>query len=423
VLRAGTAAVTLFATLSVALHLAAAQTSTGVSVTVVDSKGAPIPGVLVSVTNPETGQLVALAKTDEEGRVIVSHGAEVRSFSLAFEKDGYLPAVVPLRVTLGSVTRRTVVLATVETGGGVRPPPSQGQAARAYDAGIEARRAGDLAGAAGQFRRAAELDPSLAAAHTALAGIFILEGRWEEAAAEAEKAIELDPGDRRALLLSYEAYRNTGDTEQALRAATALKRAGVGDEEAGRAYNQAIAAYGAGDRVGARRLLEEVAATHPDLTLPRVFLAAICREDGDLGCTEAEIAAVLKIEPDNPRALRIAYEIAAERADWPTERAMADKLAAADPDYAGEQLLVRSADLYDAGHVTEAAALASLVLEVRPDAARAHFILGMVSYRRGNLEIARDHLERFVELSPNDPDAAVARDFLSSATRRSGETE
>ena len=422
-MRAGTAAVTLLAALSVVLHLAAAQTSTEVSVTVVDSKGAPIPGVLVTVTNPETGQLVALAKTDEEGRIMVSHGAEVRAFSLAFEKDGYLPAVVPVRGTLGSVMRRTVVLATSEVAGGDGPLSSRGQAARAYDAGVEARRVGDLAGAAGQFRRAAELDPSLAAAHTALAGIFILEGRWEEAAAEAGKALELDPGDRRALLLSYEAYRNTGDTQQALRAATALKRAGVGNKEAGRAYNQAIAAYGAGDRAGARRLLEEVAATHPGLTLPRVFLAAICREEGDLGCAEAEVAAVLEIEPDNPRALRIAYEIAAERGDWPTERAMADKLAAADPGYAGEQLLVRSTDLYDAGHVAEAAALASLVLEVRPDAARAHFIVGMVAHRRGNLETARDHLERFVELSPNDTDAAVARDLLSSATRRSGEME
>jgi regulator of sirC expression with transglutaminase-like and TPR domain len=63
------------------------------------------------------------------------------------------------------------------------------------------------------------------------------------------------------------------------------------------------------------------------------------------------------------------------------------------------------------------------VLEVRPDAARAHFIVGMVAYRRGNLKTACDHLERFVELSPNDPDGAVARDLLTSVTRRCKEME
>ena len=67
--------------------------------------------------------------------------------------------------------------------------------------------------------------------------------------------------------------------------------------------------------------------------------------------------------------------------------------------------------------------LGVLVLQVRPDAARAHFILGMASYQRGNFETARDHLERFVELAPDDPDAAVARDLVSSVTRRSGERE
>jgi tetratricopeptide (TPR) repeat protein len=422
-LRAKKEAVACFAILWVLLHFAATQASTEeIAVAVVDAEGAPIPGVEVTVTDPESEHVIAFVTTDEEGRIVVSDGAGVRSFSLRFEKDGYLPAVLPVKETLGSVTPRTVVLAPSDAAGGDRPPNRE-QARRAYDEGVEARRRGDLAGAAGHFRRAAELDPSMAAAHTALAGICVLEGRWQEAAAAAEMALEFDPGDRRALLYSFEAYRNMGDTERAEGAAAELERLGIGDQEARRVYNQAIAAYGAGDRAGARRLLEEVAATHAHLTQPRVFLAAICREEGDRRCVEGEVAAILEIEPDNPRALRLAYELAAERGDWATERAMAGKLATAAPEYAGEQLLVRSVDLYDAGHVAEAAALASFVLEVRPDAARAHFILGVASYRRGNLETAREHLERFLELSPGDPDRAVARDLLNSAMRGAGERE
>jgi tetratricopeptide (TPR) repeat protein len=151
----------------------------------------------------------------------------------------------------------------------------------------------------------------------------------------------------------------------------------------------------------------------PDLVNARVFLAAMCREQGDLDCAMEEVAAVLEREPANPLALRLGFEISAVLGDWETEKAMADKLVEADPEYAGGEFLSRSIELYDGNQFAEAASLAELVLEIRPDDAKAHFICGMARFNSGDPENARDHLARFVELAPDDPDAAIAKELLS----------
>lgn len=240
-----------------------------------------------------------------------------------------------------------------------------------------------------------------------------MQERWQEAAAEAEKALELDPADQRAMQLRYEAYMQAGETTLAAEAARALATSGATAEVAGRAYNEAVDAYQAGDRATARRMLEQAVMVNPDLARPRLFLAAVCREEDDLDRAEAEVTAVLQREPTNPLALRLGYEIAAVRGDWTTEMGMAEKLVEADPGYAGEQFLARAVELYDANRFAEAAGMASLVVQVTPDDAKAHFILGMASFNMGQSEMAREHLARFVELAPEDPDAAIARELLS----------
>ncbi len=392
---------------------AGAQAAGRISVKVVDSEGSPLSDVRVTVTSPDLEAYLETASTNKKGKVLMSHSDSTLSYAYKFEKEGFQPVVEILRATIRGVTERTVVMMPAGTARADQPVTPEHQAVLAYNAGAEAQLAGDLETADQRFRRAAEIDPTLAIAHTGLAGVFFLQERWPEAVAEAERALELDPGDERALQLRYEAYLKAGETAKAAEAAEALAGSGASTEVAGRAYNEAVDAYRTGDRAKARRMLEEAVVVNPGLVQPRVFLAAICREEGDLDRAEIEVAAVLEREPANPLALRLGYEIAAVRGDWETEKAMAQKLVEADPVYAGSQFLSRSIELYDGNHFDEAATLAELVLQVRPEDAKAHFICGMASFNSGDAENARDHLERFVELAPDDPDAAIANELLS----------
>jgi len=393
---------------------AGAQAAGRVAGKVLDVEGNPIVGVAVTITTPELENYVDAATSNKKGRFIVGHSNATFTYTYKLEKEGYEVLVEKVKANVGGSTQRTFVMRPAGSGGGPVNPAAvlRGQAADVFNSGVEAQNAGDLETAAERYAKAAELDPTLAAPYAGLAGVFYLQGKFSESAAAAEKALELDASDARALQIRYDAYRKDGDP-RAETAAAALKTAGVDSEAAGRVYNEAIDVYRAGDRAKARALLEEAVTVDPSLVQPHVFLGAICKEDGDIECARREVDAVLALEPDNALAVRLAYDMAVARGDDEVEMQYAAKLAEVDPDYAVEELFNRGVEHYDAGLYDDAAGLMNLVLQVRPDDPKAVFILGMASFNKGDTEAARTNLERFIELAPDDPDAAIAKELLS----------
>jgi tetratricopeptide (TPR) repeat protein len=233
--------------------VAGAQAAGRISVKVVDVEGNPISDVQVTITSSGLEDYLETVSTNKKGKVLMSHSDPTLAYTYKFEKEGFQPVVEVLRATVRGVTQKTVVMMPAGTARPGQPVPPEHQAVLAYNAGAEAQVAGDLETATERYRRAAELDPNLAIAHTGLAGIFFLQERWPEAVAEAEMALELDPGDQRALQLRYEALMSAGETAKAAEAAQALAGSGASAEVAGRAYNDAVDAYQAGDSAKARR--------------------------------------------------------------------------------------------------------------------------------------------------------------------------
>jgi len=393
---------------------AGAQSAGRVAGKVVDVEGNPIEGVQVTITTADLVNYKETATTSKKGRFMVGHTDTTFTYTYMFEKEGYEALVEKVKVNMGQTTQMTFVMRPAGSGGGAQNPAAmlRGQAAEVFNSGVEAQNAGDLATAAERYTKAAELDATLAAPHTGLAAVYYLQEQYAESAAEAERALALDPSDARALQIRYDAYRKGGDP-RADAAAAALKTTGGDTEAAGRVYNEAIDAYRAGDRVKARSLLEEAVVVDPSLVQPHVFLAAMCSEDGDLDCAQRELDTVFVLEPDNALAARLAYEMAVKRGDAKDEVRLAAKLVEVDPEYAGEHLFARGVEHYDAGLYDEAADLMNLVLQVRPDEPKAVFILGMASFNKGDTEAARVNLERFIELAPDDPDVAIARELLN----------
>jgi Flp pilus assembly protein TadD len=78
----------------------------------------------------------------------------------------------------------------------------------------------------------------------------------------------------------------------------------------------------------------------------------------------------------------------------------------------GIVFLLCAAAMLTAAHDETAQALGR-VLEVEPDHARAHYLLGTALFNTGQTELAADHLRRFVELAPDDPDVAIAEELLA----------
>ena len=83
-----------------------------------------------------------------------------------------------------------------------------------------------------------------------------------------------------------------------------------------------------------------------------------------------------------------------------------DRAAAAD-------LLYQRADLDFRDNQPELARAALLkVLELDPDMARAHYTLGKV-YASTDTAKAKEHLQKFIELAPEDPEVETAKAMIS----------
>jgi Flp pilus assembly protein TadD len=82
--------------------------------------------------------------------------------------------------------------------------------------GTRALEAGDLASAERHFRDAVGLDPESSGARADLAAVLMLQGRWEEAHAELQEALRLDPQTPETWFLSGMLWRDGfGDTTRA----------------------------------------------------------------------------------------------------------------------------------------------------------------------------------------------------------------
>ena len=53
------------------------------------------------------------------------------------------------------------------------------------------------------------------------------------------------------------------------------------------------------------------------------------------------------------------------------------------------------------------------VLGIDSNHAPSHYYLGLILMREGAKQEAKSHFGRFLELAPDDPDAATARDALT----------
>lgn len=385
-----------------------------ISGTVVGADGQPIADVKVTVTTPDSGSFKIAKTTNKKGKVTLAFGNVEWRYILRLEKKGYETYTEPLSLTIGATMRRQWVLspggeAAKEGGGG----GGGNRAVRTYNEGVEAQRLGDLDLADEKYRSAAEMDPELAAPHTALAATASIRKDWQTAATEAEAALVIDPEDVRAMQLRFDAYRNLGDETKTAEAAAALREVGDLDEAAARIFNEGVDAFSAGDTAAAISKFQQVVQLDPGMTTAYVALSQIYLSQGAPAEAGAMAQKALELEPDNVRALKLGYDAARLSGENDTAADYLDRLVELDPEWMRTVLFEHAGKLFNANQPAQAAFELEYVLKAYPDLARAQFMLGMALFNSGQAEEGRKHLERFIELAPDDPDVEIARGLMS----------
>jgi Tfp pilus assembly protein PilF len=266
-----------------------------------DENGKPVPGVSIVVTHKDISNFRTEATTDDKGEFSVTLVDATRTYIYTVSKDGFQTVVENVKVPIDSNTEHDFSLMSGQTPAAVGGAGGAGNAAiAAYNEAIKAVDAGDLEGARAKLEEAIKLDPELATAYTALAGIETKQKHWKEAAAAAEKAISRDPGDERALRLRYDALVQLGDKAGAAAAAKALAAV---DSSAGAeaSYTQAAEKFNAGDLAGAKAQLESALAANPDYARAHYLMGLVLAGSDPAGAKQ-HLQRFIELAPDDPDA-------------------------------------------------------------------------------------------------------------------------
>lgn len=177
-------------------------------------------------------------------------------------------------------------------------------------------------------------------------------------------------------------------------------------------FNEGNAAAREGNYALAKEKYRQALALDSQLAPAHAALATILLIEKDYAQAAEAAEAALALEPSNEKMLTLRYQAYQALGDEEKAGKALAALEAADPKLLAEGLFKRGAELFDQGSLQEAIQVLERALAADPEHAKAHYYLGLAHLNSGNSATAREHLAAFVELAPEDPDAAAARDML-----------
>jgi tetratricopeptide (TPR) repeat protein len=405
--------------LALALPRATLAQPARVQITVTDLDGKPLADAQLLVTTPERGDVKLQSTTNPKGKATVMLPNVALVYDLDVDREGYQPLRVQLKAQLGETTFKEYKMAPAGAAPAIAAPAASGPpttkkftpAETAFNAGVEALGKEDFDTALAKFLEAKEKDPNLLPVYSALAGVYLEKKQPQEALAAAQRFRQGDPDNPRGLRLIYEAQRQLGhqaEADQALKELQSKKGADV----ATLLYNEGAEALKVGDLDSAKSRFEEALAAQPDLIQANDALMVLYARKNDWTSAAAQAEKVLAKDPKNLRALRTRREAYAKLGDTAKEKEALDALAAADPGALAASLVDSGIAKFNHNDTQGALDDLSRAVELDPGKAQAHYYLGLCYANASKNAEAKTHLQRFLELAPDDPNAQGAREMI-----------
>lgn len=396
---------------------ALAQAQGRLQANVVDAEGNPVADAEVVVTQEDIG-FHKTAKTDRKGRFSLMVLDATRLYTFEFQKEG-MPAVTDTyKLSAGGTSRHTFVLAPQAPRAAQAAPTApaaasgSNEAINTFNEGVLALQGGDKATARAKFEEVVALDPDMPQPYSVLGSLYLDAEEYDQAIAAGEKLLELSPDDPAALIVLYDAHEGKGETAEARQYLDRLSAAGGGRDAAVRVFNAGADAARAGDLDTAITLFGKAIEIDPELAPAHAASARLllASERYQEAVTAAERA--LEIDPDLVEVQRVRYEAYRRLGQEDKALEVFEELAAADPEGLAETLYEQGRSAFQAGDTAQAVQALEQAVQAKPDHARAHYMLGLSYANADQKAKAKQHLQKFVELAPDDPEAATAQEMI-----------
>ena len=387
---------------------------------VVDFSGEAIKKVSVVLTSADDPSIRLATMSDRNGLFEIAVEDVSLSYRAHFEKGSYVSMAAAVELSAGEPNKYTFTMLTqqeIDEGKEEilreRENPAAFAALGLFNDGVEAFTAGDIATARSRFEAALEQDPSMLQALSAMCVITMQRQDWHEAVEYATRTLAIEPTELRALVASYRGNRALGNDAAAAAAAQALTSTGDNRAVAGQIFNEAVDLYRENDLVRAMALFEEASELDPTLAEAQVALAGLYLNKGSFEDSLAASDRALTLAPGNESALKYRFE-ACLRSDCDQLSEATDGLAAVNLPYVSKAVNETAHNLFAENRFDEARKLVEQLLGFDPDDARANYLMGLILVNAGENSAARQHLQKFVDAAPDDPDATGARTMLEA---------